>query len=83
MWYIKLYQRIKFIKTISYFWLQTTFKWLGLSLFSFENTLDETIDAEIKLFGYRKIWSKVASDGSIVFEEATDVYATKFINFNP
>lgn len=63
--------------------MQTTFKWLGLSLFSFENTLDETIDAEIKLFGYRKIWSKVALDGSIVFEEATDVYATKFINFNP
>ncbi len=47
------------------------------------NSVGETIADEIKLFGYKKIWAKVAPDGTITFQEATDEFANTFIDFIP
>ncbi len=33
--------------------------------------------------GYRKIWAKVAPNGTVTFSEATDDFAVIFVNFNP
>ncbi len=47
------------------------------------NATTETIADEIKVLGYKKIWAKVAPDGTITFKEATDDFATTFIDFIP
>jgi hypothetical protein len=48
-----------------------------------ENAVDDVIAADIIDKGYRKIWAKVAPDGTITFKEATDDFATTFIDFTP
>ena len=48
-----------------------------------ENAVGSTVASEIKLLGYKKIWAKTAPDGTIVFKEATDDFATTFIDFIP
>ena len=44
---------------------------------------DPIVANQIKTQGYRKIWAKVAPDGTITFKEATDNLATVFIDFIP
>ena len=48
-----------------------------------ENAVGRDLANDIKQMGYKKIWAKVAPDGSISFKEATDNFATTFIDFTP